>query len=130
MDNSIYFECKNFGELHIGGFHLYLFPFDFPFNHILNYIASSGISSQSVQTILIWRVTYNETPILVLSLLKFSEMTSELITFHHLRCHSSSTALRTRTGYWKPTQRGTDETPHVFLICIHFVCTHLQFSLV
>ena len=27
----------------------------------------------------------------------------------HLKCHSSSTALGTRTGYWKPTQRGTDE---------------------
>ena len=38
-------------------------------------------------------------------------MTSELITFTHLRCHSSSTALGTRTGYWKPTRRGTDETP-------------------
>jgi hypothetical protein len=31
--------------------------------------------------------------------LRFSEMTSELITFNHLRCHSSSTALGTRTGY-------------------------------
>ena len=38
-------------------------------------------------------------------------MTSELITFNHLRCRSSSTALGTRTGYWKPTRRGTDETP-------------------
>jgi hypothetical protein len=27
-----------------------------------------------------------------------------------LRCLSSSTALGTRTGYWKPTRRGTDET--------------------
>ena len=35
----------------------------------------------------------------------------QLITFNHLRCHSSSRALGTRTGYWKPTQRGTDETP-------------------
>ena len=43
--------------------------------------------------------------------MRFSEMTSELITFNHLRCHSSSTALGTRTGYWKPTLRGTDETP-------------------
>ena len=41
----------------------------------------------------------NERPILVLSLLRFSEMTSELITFNHLRCHSSLTA--TRTDYWK-----------------------------
>ena len=30
-------------------------------------------------------------------------------------CHSSSTALGTRTGYWKPTWRGTDETPLSFL---------------
>ena len=33
------------------------------------------------------------------------------VTFNHLRCRSSSTALGTRTGYWKPTLRGTDETP-------------------
>ena len=38
-------------------------------------------------------------------------MTSELINFNHLRCHSSSTALGTRTGYRKPTRRGTDENP-------------------
>ena len=43
--------------------------------------------------------------------MRFSEMTSELITFNHLRCHSSSIALGTRTGYWKPTQKGTVETP-------------------
>ena len=36
-------------------------------------------------------------------------MTSELITFNHLRCHSTSTAMGTRTGYWKPTWRSTDE---------------------
>ena len=57
-----------------------------------------------------WRVTQNERPILVLSLLRFSKMTSELIAFYHLRCHSSSTALGTRTGYWKPTWKGTNET--------------------
>ena len=28
-----------------------------------------------------------------------------------MRCHSSSTALGTRTGYWKPTRGGTDEIP-------------------
>ena len=38
-------------------------------------------------------------------------MTSELMTFNHLRCHSSSTALGTRTGYCKLTWRGTYETP-------------------
>ena len=27
------------------------------------------------------------------------------------RCHSSSTTLGTRTGYWKPTRRGINETP-------------------
>ena len=32
-------------------------------------------------------------------------------TFNHLRCYSSSTALGTRTGYWNPTRRVTDETP-------------------
>ena len=37
-------------------------------------------------------------------------MTSELIKFNHLRCHSSSTALGTRTGYseryrWNPSMR-------------------------
>ena len=50
-----------------------------------------------------------ERPFLLLSLLRFSETTPELITFNHLRCHSSSTALGTRTGYWKLTRRGTDE---------------------
>ena len=73
------------------------------------------MSSQSVQNILIWRVTYTERPILVLSLLMFSQMISELITFNHLRCQSSSTVLGTRTGYWKPTQKGTDETPQYIL---------------
>ena len=48
-------------------------------------------------------------PTLVLSLLRFSKMTSQLIKFNPLRCHSSSTALGTRTG--EPTWRGTDETP-------------------
>ena len=86
------------------------FPIWFPFQLHCE-LVSSGISSQSVQNILIWHATYNEMPILVLSLLRFSEMTSELITFNHLRCHSSSTALENRTGYWKPTRRGTDETP-------------------
>ena len=43
--------------------------------------------------------------------MRFSELTSELIQFNHFRCHSSSTALGTRNGYWKPTRRGTDETP-------------------
>ena len=38
-------------------------------------------------------------------------MTSELITFNHLGYHSSSKALGTKTGYWKPTGRGTDKTP-------------------
>ena len=85
------------------------FPFWFPFQ--LHWeLVSSGISSQSVQNILIWCVTKNERPILVQSLLRFSEMASELITFNliDLRCHSSSTRLGTRTGYWR---RGTDETP-------------------
>ena len=86
------------------------FPFRFPFQ--LHWeLVSSGICSQSVQNILIGRVTSNKRPILVLSLLRFSKMTSELITFNYLRCHSGSTALETRTGYWKSTQRGTDETP-------------------
>ena len=74
-------------------------------------LVSSGISSQSVRNILIWHVTENERPILVLYLLRFSEMTYELIIFNHLRCHSSSPALGTRTGYRKPTWRGTGETP-------------------
>ena len=55
---------------------------------------------------------------LVLSVLRFSEMTSELITFNHLRCHSRSTALGARTGYWKPTRRGTDETPQTIATLI------------
>ena len=38
-------------------------------------------------------------------------MTFELITFNHLRCHSSSTELGTIIGLLKPTQRGTYGTP-------------------
>ena len=38
-------------------------------------------------------------PTMVLSLLRFSEMTTELMTFNNLRCHSSSTTLGTKTGY-------------------------------
>ena len=70
------------------------------------------VSSVNNQFKIFWYgvILKNERPILVLSLLRFSKMTSELITFNHLRCHSSSTALGTRTGYWKPTQRDTDET--------------------
>ena len=52
-----------------------------------------------------------EIPILVLSLLRFSKMTSELTTFNHLSCRSSSTALGTRTGYWKPTQGAVQMKP-------------------
>ena len=40
-----------------------------------------------------WHVTENMSPLLLLSLLRYIEMTSELITFYHLRCHSSSIAL-------------------------------------
>ena len=83
------------------------FPFWFPFQLHFKLVCS-GIRSQSVQNILICRVIKNERPILVLFLLRFSEMTSELITFNCLRYHSSSRALGTRTGYWKLTQRGTD----------------------
>ena len=86
------------------------FPFWFPFQLHCK-LVSSRISSQSVQNILIWCVTWNERPILVLSLLRFSKMTSEQITFNHLRCHSSPTELGIRTGYWRPTWRGTDHPP-------------------
>ena len=33
----------------------------------------------------------------------------QLITFNHLRCYSSSTALGTSTDYWKPTERGSHQ---------------------
>ena len=91
-------------HLRFGGVSSVPFPFRFPFQSYCE-LVSSGISSQSVQNILIWCVTWNKRPNLVLSHLRFSEMTSELITFNHLRCHSSSTALGTRTDYWKLTWR-------------------------
>ena len=59
------------------------------------------------------------------SLLRFSEMTSELITFNHLICHSSSTALGTRTGYWKPTRRGTDEILQSYDHFVSCLCSSL-----
>ena len=49
---------------------------------------------------------------MVISLLRSSKMTVELITFNHLSCHSGPTAFRTRTVYWKPTRRDTDELPN------------------
>ena len=68
------------------------FPFWFPFQLHCK-LVSSGINSQLVQNILIWSVTLKERPILVLSLLRFSEMTYELIT-----------ELGTRTGYLREVQ--------------------------
>ena len=99
-------KCKD-----TGGFHLYLFSFDLPFNYIANYQVQESVHNQSKIS---WygMILKKKRPFLILSFLRFSKMTSELITFNHLRCHSSSTALGTRTGYWKPTRRGTDETPH------------------
>ena len=44
----------------------------------------SGIISQSAQNILIWCVTLYERDILVLSHVRYSKLTSELITFNHL----------------------------------------------
>ena len=51
----------------------------------------SGISSESVQSVLIWYFDKNKRHPLGLSLLMSSEITTELITFNHLSCHSSST---------------------------------------
>ena len=61
------------------------------------------------------RVWVNVVPILVSGPSEPGEIgddSTELIKFNYLRCHSSSTALGTRTGYWKPTGRGTYDTPH------------------
>ena len=76
-------------------------------------LVSSGISSQSVLNILVWCVTQNERPILVLSYFRFSEMTFEMITFNHLTCHSSSTALGTRTGNTESQLREVQMKPPV-----------------
>ena len=112
----------------VGAFHQYLFPFDFPFIYISKYNDKFKNYLQSVQ--IFW---YNGVLqktwaffCFYLSLLSYHEMTSELITFNYLICHSSSTALGTRTGYWKPTQKGTDETPHCVasLIIYHFGFIH------
>ena len=35
-----------------------------------------------------------------------------------MRCYSSSTALGTRTGYWKPTRKGPDETHQSLYILV------------
>ena len=44
-------------------------------------------------------------------------MTSELIIFNHLRCHSSSTALGTRTG--NESQLGEVQMKPPFLTYLH-----------
>ena len=95
--------CKNYGE-----FHLYLFPFTFPFNYIAK-LVSSGISSQS------WYGVLLKTRNLFWSYLFWG---SAKWTFNYLRCHSSSTALGTRNDYWKPTRKGTNETPPLTHICL------------
>ena len=93
------------------------FPFWFPFQLHCK-LVSSGISSQSVQNI--WFGVLLKTRDLLWSYLFWgSAKTSEMITFNHLRCHSNSTALGTRTGYWTPTQRGTEETPPVPVHMVH-----------
>ena len=56
------------------------------------------ISQNSVAFSEYMNFTENMSLLLLLSLLRYSEMTSELITFYHLSCHSSSRALGTTTG--------------------------------
>ena len=36
IKNNLTDKSENSGEKDKGGFHLYLFPFDFPFNYIVN----------------------------------------------------------------------------------------------
>ena len=98
-------QCLSFSWTTLWGVSSVPFPFWFPYQLHCK-LVSSGISSQSVQ--IFW---YGVLPFW--SYLFRSEMTSELITFCHLRCHSSSTALGNGTGYWKPTRRGTDKTPQL-----------------
>ena len=79
-------------------------------------VISSDVNSLNLKR---WHVTYNGRSLQVLSPMRLSEMTSEWVMFNHLQCHFSSTALGTRTGYWEPTQRGTDEIP-LYQIKLHF----------
>ena len=58
------------------------------------------------------RVWVNVVPILVSGPSEPGEIgddSTELIKFNHLRCHSSSTALGTRTGYTEESQLGEIE---------------------
>ena len=58
-----------------------------------------------------WSVTENMSLLLILSLLRYREMTSELIRLNCLGCHSNSTALGTRTG--------GQETIHSIEYCVN-----------
>ena len=79
------------------GLGLQTFVCDFSRQNICSVIYLK-LRRESVQNILIWCVTENMSLILLLSCLRYREMTTKLITFNHLSCHSSSTTLGTRTG--------------------------------
>ena len=115
------FWYENKTITHLWGVSSVPFPFRFPFQLHFE-LVSSGISSpisskysEPVSSDVISlnlkrdRIRIGLSFKVARHLLRFIKMTSELITFNHLRCHSSSTALGTRTGYWKLTRRGTDE---------------------
>ena len=72
------------------------FSFRFPFQLHYELVSSGPIS---------FEVQQNDT------------WTRPNLNWHHLKCHSTSTAMGTRTCYWKPTWRYTDETP---LTCFWF----------
>ena len=85
----------------IGGFHLYLFPFDFPCNYIANYSNFRNqftISSKYFDMVWYLKSEAYSGPI------SFEVQRNKIWTdnIQSLRCHSSSTALGTRTGNWKP----------------------------
>ena len=83
----------------MGVFHMYLIPLNFSFIYITKWLVQETFPNHFK---MFWygefRVTENMSLLLLLSLLKYSEMTVELTTFKYLSCHSSSTALETRTG--------------------------------
>ena len=96
------------GELKKGGFHLYLFPFIF----LSITLQTSKFRNQFTISSKYFDMACYKKWATYSGPISFEVQKNDIwTTFNHLRCLSSSTTLGTRTGYWKPTRRGTDEIP-------------------
>ena len=103
-------------------FHLYVFPFDFPFI----YISKFQEPFHNQYKIFWYGVLLKTLDIFCFYLFRGTAKwwLNQLITFNHFSCRSSPTALGTRIGSWKLTWRGTDETTQVWFIKKRYQASH------